>query len=65
MIQLPLVRCLPASRVTIVSQLCSRDLMMYLVAINTFTHYVSPKAVVIVGDSLSDKDISKTAEEIK
>ena len=53
------------SRVTVVTQLCSRDLIMYLVAIKTFTRYVPPKAVVIVADKLSDKDVATLAGQIE
>lgn len=63
-LKLPGVNCDYKSNVVIVSQLCSRDLIMYLVAIKTFTNYVTPLNVVIVGDRLSEKDIELLRKHI-
>ncbi len=57
-LQLPPVVPVPQSNITIVTQLCGRDILMYLVAIKTFTNYVKPKSVIIISDRLSIKEIA-------
>jgi hypothetical protein len=64
-IQCPPVRSSPDSKVNILTQLCSRDLMMYLVAIKTFSYYVPPKSVVIVADRLNEKEINILHSQIE
>lgn len=59
------VKCSKASSVALVSQLCSRDVMMYLVAIKTFTRFVEPNRVIIVSDNLSQADINTLNEHIE
>lgn len=57
-LNLPAVNCGNGGSVVVVSQLCSRDLIMYLVAIKSFTRFISPIKVIIVGDRLSVEDIA-------
>ena len=52
----PKVICDDNSGFVLLSQLCSRDLYMYLAALKSFTAYLKPYQVVIVGDRLTDKD---------
>lgn len=59
------VKCDQASDVALVSQLCSRDVMMYLVAIKTFTRFIMPKRVIIVSDSLSETDLNTLYEHVE
>ncbi len=48
--------CRETSPVIVVTQLCSMDVHMYLVAIKTFTRYVAPKSVHVISDGLSSGD---------
>ncbi len=48
------IECDDKSNLIILSQTCSRDLLMYLVAIKTFTRFVKPCKVVVIGDGLSE-----------
>jgi len=50
------VICDENSTFTLISQLCSRDLYMYLAAVKTFTRQLRPCKVIIVGDGLSERD---------
>ncbi len=54
---LPMVNCDNNSSVVIVSQLCSRDLIMYLVAIKSFAKHILPLKVIVVGDKLTRQDM--------
>ena len=58
------VKCDGSSSVVIISQLCSRDLYMYLVALKTFTRYVAPLRVVIISDRLTEKNIDVLHQHI-
>ncbi len=55
----PPLDCNPHGRVTLVTQIHSPDLMMYLLAAKTFARFVAPKNVIVVGDRLSpaEKDV--------
>lgn len=64
-VNLPMVESNNDSNVVIASQLCSRDLYMYLVAIKTFTRYVVPSKVVIVADRLNHNEKVILKEQIK
>lgn len=53
----PVVKCDPFSSIVCVSQVCHRDIFMYLLAIKSFTRFVSPQKVYILDDlSLTKKD---------
>jgi hypothetical protein len=55
----PPVVCDPSSRLVLVSQLCHRDIDMYLLALKSLTRFVPPKRVCILDDSSlteADKD---------
>ena len=57
--QTPPVVCDEASRLVLVSQLCHRDIDMYLLALKSLTRFVAPKRVCILDDSSlteADKD---------
>lgn len=63
-LNLPAVNCDQNSSAVIISQLCSRDLIMYLVAIKSFTRQVPPLKVVVVGDRLTEKDIATLRKHV-
>lgn len=50
------VECSSDSPLIIVSQVCSRDLQMYLVAIKTFSKFIKPYKVILVADRLKDEE---------
>jgi len=55
----PPVVCDPASSLVLVSQLCHRDIDMYLLALKSLTRFIVPKKVCILDDSTlteSDKE---------
>ena len=52
------VICDRESPVVIVSQLCNRDLYMYMAAVKTFTTFVKPHKVIIVSDGLTNNNIA-------
>jgi hypothetical protein len=54
----------PASRVTLVTQIYPPDLLMYLVAVKTFTRYVPVKQCHVVSDRLSDSDKATIREHV-
>ncbi len=58
------VKCDKSSGVALVTQLCSRDVMMYLVAIKSFTRYITPKRIIIISDRLSEADLKIIHEQI-
>ena len=41
---------------TILTQLCSSDINMYLVALSSFTRFLKPRSVVVVADRLSEAE---------
>lgn len=47
----PPVTCDPESRLVLVSQLCHRDIGMYLLALKSLTRFVAPRKVLILDDS--------------
>lgn len=49
----PPLACSPQGRITLVTQIHSPDLMMYLVAVKSFARFVPPRTVIVVGDRLS------------
>jgi hypothetical protein len=51
----PLV-CQSDSQVTIVTQVYPPDVLMYLVALKTFSRFVSPRTVIVVSDRLSARE---------
>lgn len=63
-LNLPAVKCDCNGSAIVISQLCSRDLIMYLVAIKTFTQYVIPLKVVVIGDRLTEKDTQVLRQHI-
>jgi hypothetical protein len=53
----PPMACDPHSRLVLVTQLCHRDVSMYLLAIKSLTRFIRPKRVFILDDmSLTDRD---------
>ncbi len=52
------VRMQASSGFTLLTQLCSRDVVMYLVALKSFCRHMPPRAVHVIGDRLSTKEIA-------
>ena len=58
--QTPPISCDSGSRLVLVSQLCHRDIDMYLLALKSLARFVAPRKVVVLDDSsltASDKDV--------
>ncbi|HKU15968.1 MAG TPA: hypothetical protein VJQ52_16355 [Steroidobacteraceae bacterium] len=60
----PPVRHDPGSRVILVTQIYPPDLLMYLVAVKTFTQYVRVRQCHVVSDRLSDSDKATIREHV-
>ena len=58
------LECDPNSSVVIATQLCSRDILMYLMALKTFSRFVVPAKVFVIGDRLTDKDMRVLREHV-
>lgn len=55
----------PSSPTMIVSQLWRRDLYMYLIAIKSFTRYLRPSRVCVVGDRLEEAHHSLLSDHVQ
>src|SRR2546422_639587 len=61
----PSVACDPDSRLVLVTQLCHRDVSMYLLAIKSLARFIRPKRVFVVDDmSLTDHDKSQLRRHV-
>lgn len=59
------INCNQLSSFILVSQICSRDLYMYLAAVKTFTDYLKPFRIIVLGDRLSANDIKILRDKIQ
>lgn len=60
----PPIQCDSDSDVLVVSQLHHPDVIMYLLAIKSFAHYIQPRGFVIVDDGLLPKDKDVLVEHL-
>lgn len=64
--QTPPVRCVSGSGPVMVSQLCHRDVSMYLLALKSFARFVPPRKVYVLDDgSLSAGDRERLARHVQ
>lgn len=64
-LDLPPIHCDPLSPVTIVSQLRHADIYMYLAAIQSFTHRITPNNIIVIDDGLTPNDHCLLQKQIK
>ncbi len=58
--------CMSANSVfELVTQLCSRDVVMYLVALKSFCRFMPPRAVHVVGDRLTPHDTALLRQHVE
>lgn len=56
----PPVRCDPAGDFVVLTQLCHRDLLMYLLALKSFVRFVQPRRILLLDDgTLTPSDIDR------
>src|SRR5262245_6128948 len=64
-VESPHVICDPSGRFVLVSQICHRDVLMFLVALKSFVQYLKPTRVVVLDDStLTSEDKLKLRTQI-
>ncbi len=62
----PPLRCAPGASPVVVSQLCHRDVSMYLVALKSFARFVPPRKIFILDDgSLSAGDRERLTRHVQ
>jgi len=55
----------PSSNFTLLTQLCDPDINMYLLALSSFCKHMTPKAIVVISDNLSDENLQILREHVQ